>query len=225
MIKLELPFWLDGEEATKLKATAQAWWESVEDWLRWPLLQMDPETCHLTILELLAWQRDITRFRGESENLYRLRVKYAFINAVDAGSVIGFQRILQRLGVGYVRIEERLADRDWDIVQLHLSDSQLSENPALLDMIVYQYGRTCRRYEFVSTSLVRLVMGAYEISNDQMTLIAKFDDTQSVGLQLASAEFGNDQMSMVARFDDTQTVGLALTTSEFNNDQVTLVTR
>ena len=225
MIKLELPFWLDGEEATKLKATAQAWWESVEGWLRWPLLQMDAETCHLAILDLLAWQRDITRFRGESESLYRLRVKYAFINAVDAGSVIGFQRILQRLGVGYVRIAERLPDRDWDIVQLHLSDSQLSENPALLDMIVHQYGRTCRRYEFVSTSVVRLVMAAYEISNDQMTLIAKFDDTQRVGMRLATGEFGHDQLSMVARFNDTQTVGLALATSEFNNDQLTLVTR
>ena len=160
MIKLELPFWLDGAEATKLKATAQAWWESVEGWLRWPLLQMDAETCHLTILDLLAWQRDITRFRGESEALFRLRVKYAFVNAVDAGSVAGFQRIFLRLGIGTLRIAERQPDRDWDIVQLHLSDQQLSDNPALLDMIIHQYGRTCRRYEFVTTTPESLAVAA-----------------------------------------------------------------
>ena len=199
MIKLELPFWLDGEEATKLKATAQAWWASVEGWLRWPLLQMDPETCHLTILDLLAWQRDITRFRGESEALYRLRVKYAFINAVDAGSVAGFQRILQRLGVGYVRISERIPQQDWDIVQLHLSDEQLSENPALLDMIIFQYGRTCRRYEFVTSTAVSLSITAYEFENDQMTLVAKFSNTQSVSLFLGTVEFNNDQMTLVTR--------------------------
>ena len=199
MIKLELPFWLDGEEATKLKATAQAWWESVEGWLRWPLLQMDPETCHLTILDLLAWQRDITRFRGESEALYRLRVKYAFVNAVDAGSVAGFQRIFLRLGIGTLRIAERQPDRDWDIVQLHLSDQQLSDNPALLDMIIHQYGRTCRRYEFVTTTPVSLAVAAYEFNNDHLTLVAKFDDTQSVGLRVATMEFNNDQMTLVTR--------------------------
>ena len=199
MIKLELPFWLDGEEATKLKATAQAWWESVEGWLRWPLLQMDAETCHLTILDLLAWQRDITRFRGESEALYRLRVKYAFVNAVDAGSVAGFQRIFLRLGIGTLRIAERQPDRDWDIVQLQLSDQQLSDNPALLDMIIHQYGRTCRRYEFVTTTPVSLAVAAYEFNNDHLTLVAKFDDTQSVGLRVATMEFNNDQMTLVTR--------------------------
>ena len=199
MIKLELPFWLDGEEATKLKATAQAWWESVEGWLRWPLLQMDAETCHLTILDLLAWQRDITRFRGESEALYRLRVKYAFVNAVDAGSVAGFQRIFLRLGIGTLRIAERQPDRDWDIVQLHLSDQQLSDNPALLDMIIHQYGRTCRRYELVSTTVLQLSIGAGEISSDQMSLTARFDTTQTVGLSVAATEFNNDQMTLVTR--------------------------
>ncbi|PXB81769.1 phage tail protein, partial [Pseudomonas aeruginosa] len=58
MIKLKLPFWLDGPELAKLTRAAQAWWEKAEDQLRWPLLQLDAETCHITILDLLAWQRD-----------------------------------------------------------------------------------------------------------------------------------------------------------------------
>ncbi|OZO05160.1 phage tail protein [Pseudomonas sp. IB20] len=172
MIKLNLPFWLDGPQLTKLKAACQTWWEKVEGWVQWPLLQMDAESCHLTILDLLAWQRDISRFKDEPENLYRLRVKFAFINAVDAGSTAGLKRILQRLGVGYVEIDERLPDRDWDVVLLRLSDSQLSQNPELLRVLVQQYGRTCRRYDFVTITPVSLRIVAVDFNDDQQTLIA-----------------------------------------------------
>ncbi|HBO2948548.1 TPA: phage tail protein [Pseudomonas aeruginosa] len=172
MIKLGLPFWLDGPELAKLKAAAQAWWTKVEGWLRWPLLQMDADTCHLTILDLMAWQRDITRFKGEPEALYRLRVKYAFINAVDAGSTAGMKRILQRLGVGYVEIEERHPDRDWDVVLLQLSNTQLAENPELLRVLFQQYGRTCRRYDFVTITPVSLRVVAVDFNDDQQTLVA-----------------------------------------------------
>ncbi|MBI6955477.1 MULTISPECIES: phage tail protein [unclassified Pseudomonas] len=172
MSPLKLPFWLAGTELTKLKDAAQAWWARVTEWLRWPLLQMDAETCHLTVLDLLAWQRDITRFKDEPESLYRLRVKFAFINAVDAGSTAGLKRILRRLGVGYVEIDERMPDRDWDVVLLRLSDSQLSENPELLRVLIQQYGRTCRRYDFVSITPVTLRIAAVQFNDDQQTLIA-----------------------------------------------------
>lgn len=172
MIKLGLPFWLDGPQLAKLKAAAQSWWEKVEGWLQWPLLQMNAETCHLTVLDLLAWQRDISRFKDEPESLYRLRVKFAFLNAVDAGSTAGLKRILQRLGVGYVEIDERMADRDWDVVLLRLSDSQLSQNPELLRVLIQQYGRTCRRYDFVTITPVSLRIVAVDFNDDQQTLIA-----------------------------------------------------
>lgn len=172
MIKLELPFWLDGAEPTKLKAAAQAWWENVEGWMRWPLLQLDAETCHLMVLDLLAWQRDITRFKSEPESLFRLRVKYAYVNAVDAGSTAGLKRILVRLGVGYIEIEERMPDRDWDVVLLRLSDSQLSQNPELLRVLVQQYGRTCRRYDFVTITHVAMHLAVADFNDDQQTLVA-----------------------------------------------------
>lgn len=172
MSPLKLPFWLAGTELTKLKDAAQTWWARVTEWLRWPLLQMDAETCHLTVLDLLAWQRDITRFKDEPERLYRLRVKFAFINAVDAGSTAGLKRILRRLGVGYVEIDERLAGRDWDVVLLRLSDSQLSENPELLRVLIQQYGRTCRRYDFISITPVTLRIAAAQFNDDQQTLVA-----------------------------------------------------
>lgn len=172
MIKLSLRFWLGGTELTKLTAAAQSWWEKVEGWLRWPLLQLDAGSCHLVVLDLLAWQRDITRFKDEPEALYRLRVKYAFINAVDAGSTVGMKRILQRLGVGYVEIEERMPDRDWDVVLLRFSDTQLSQNPELLRVLIQQYGRTCRRYDFVTITPVPFRIAVVDFNDDQQTLVA-----------------------------------------------------
>ena len=179
MIKLKLPFWLEGVELTKLKNAAQSWWEKVEQWLNWPLLQIDAETCHMTVLDLLAWQRDIQRFQGEPETLYRLRVKYAFINAVEAGSTAGMIRIFQRLGIGYVEIQERLPDQDWDIVSLLLSDSQLSQNPVLLRVLIQQYGRTCRRYEFSTITPVSVGVCLVEFNDDQVTLSAVLDTSAS----------------------------------------------
>lgn len=172
MIKLSLRFWLGGIELEKLTAAAQSWWEKVEGWLHWPLLQLDADNCHLVMLDLLAWQRDITRFKGEPEALYRLRVKYAFINAVDAGSTAGMKRILQRLGVGYVEIEERMPDRDWDVVLLRFSDTQLSQNPELLRVLIQQYGRTCRRYDFVTITPVPFRIAVVDFNDDQQTLVA-----------------------------------------------------
>lgn len=171
-MKIELPFWLSGPEISKLRRAAEAWWARATGWLQWPLQQVDPETCHPSILDLLAWQRDITRFKGEPESLYRLRVKYAFINSLDAGTTAGLKRVLQRLGIGYVEIEERIEGRDWDVVLLYLSDGQLSANPELLRVIVQQYGRTCRRYDFVTLTPVRLNVALADFNDDQQTLVA-----------------------------------------------------
>ena len=175
MLKLKLPFWLEGVELSKLRDAAQAWWTRVETWMNWPLLQLDAETCHLTVLDLLAWQRDIQRFQGEPESLYRKRVKYAFINAVDAGSTAGALRIFERLGVGYVEIEERFDSVNWDVIRIYLTDSQLNANPVLLRVLMQQYGRTCRRYEFATITPVTVGMRAAHFHDDQQTLVAALD--------------------------------------------------
>ncbi len=177
MDKLKLPFWLEGIELSKLRDAAQAWWGRVETWMNWPLLQLDAETCHLSVLDLLAWQRDIQRFQGEPESLYRKRVKYAFINAVDAGSTAGTVRIFQRLGVGYVEIEERFDSENWDVIRLYLTDGQLSANPVLLRVLMQQYGRTCRRYEFATITPVTLGMRIAHFHDDQQTLSAVLDNS------------------------------------------------
>lgn len=133
--------------------------------MQFPIQQMDAETCTIGILNLLAWQRDIKPIINEPEALFRKRVKYAFINAIDAGSTAGFIRIFQRLGIGDITIKERHPWRDWDVIILNISNEQLLEYQALLNDLVNQYGRLCRRYEFMTTAEVVLPMAAHEFNH------------------------------------------------------------
>ena len=143
-----LPFWMDRGEPLKLLRAARKFWLAVYGWLTWPVSQFDPLTCAEPLLNLMAYDRDITRFDGEPLGLFRKRVAYAFVNAADAGSVEGFRRIFRRLGIGLIDLQERQPDIDWDIVVLRVTDGQSSRNPQLLLQIIQQYGRTCRRYQF-----------------------------------------------------------------------------
>jgi len=149
MIKIKLPFWLDGPELEKIRTAAVSWWDKVENWISFPLQQTDPLTAVLPLVNMLAYQRDVIRFKDEPEDLYRKRVKFALINNQDAGSKAGFIAIFERLGIGYVEIEERFDPVDWDVIRLSLSDSQVGQNLDLINEIIIAYGRTCRRYELL----------------------------------------------------------------------------
>lgn len=145
---LRLPTWMRKGEPEKLLKAARRFWAQVYGWITWPVSQFDPLTCSEPLLNLLAYDRDITRFNGEPLSLFRRRVAFAFINARDAGSVSGFISIFERLGIGYVELIERQAGIDWDVIQVRVSDSQIADNAQLLLQIIQQYGRTCRRYQF-----------------------------------------------------------------------------
>lgn len=162
-----VPWWMDGKTIAEtlkephfLAKGVMQYWQRLKGWLLYPLAQLDPMTCNERLLSLLAWDRDITRFKDEPTSLFRKRVKYAFVNATDAGEKAGFIRIFQRLGVGVVEVDERTPERDWDIITIRLSDSQLSENYSLLEQLLQQYGRTCRRYEYQVISSTPLEMSA-----------------------------------------------------------------
>ena len=165
MIEIKLPFWLSGEQLSKLRQAAANWWDTVETWVYWPLTQFDPLTCSEGLLKLLAWQRDIKRFNTEPLDMFRKRVAFAYVNAQDAGSTAGFIRIAERIGIGYMEIEERFDQVNWDVVRLYLSDQQISENPDLIQNLIEQYGRTCRRYELITITPVGLTVSAQDVSN------------------------------------------------------------
>ncbi|ELM2914663.1 hypothetical protein RYT22_000068 [Salmonella enterica] len=121
---------------------------------------VDPLTCTPALLNLLAYDRDISRFDGEPLELFRRRVAYAFVNARDAGSVEGFISIFERLGIGYVELMERQPGIDWDVIQVRVTDSQIATNTQLMIQIIRQYGRTCRRYQFEVITSERLTIRA-----------------------------------------------------------------
>jgi hypothetical protein len=178
-----LPWWMDGKSlATNLKEPhflangVMNFWQRIRGWVIWPLEQLDPMTCSARLLTVLAWDRDITQFEGEPSSLFRKRVNFAFINAKDSGETAGFIRIFQRLGVGVVEIDERVPMRDWDIITIRLSDSQLSENHELLATLIQHYGRTCRRYEFQVINPVNLHMTASAIDWEHQCQVAVLEE-------------------------------------------------
>ncbi|WP_323910006.1 phage tail protein [Aeromonas veronii] len=149
------PWWEDGktiadgvQEPTFLAKGIMAFWRRMRGWLLQPLAQQDPLTCSEVMLALLAWERDITRFKGEPLALFRKRVKYAFINAQDSGEVAGFKRIFERLGIGWCELHERQEGTPWDVITIEVADNSLTQNQQLMETLIQHYGRTCRRYRF-----------------------------------------------------------------------------
>lgn len=145
---ITLPVWMNKGEPLTLAHASKTWWERVREWLTFPLAQIDVDTCDEQLLALLAYQRDVERFPGESLSLFRLRVKHAFVNAQDAGCIAGFARIFERLEIGKIQQLERQLQYEWDVILIRINDEQLSRDNALMMRLVRQYGRTCRRYFF-----------------------------------------------------------------------------
>lgn len=194
--EVSLPFWMSGPELSKLARAAKKWFALLMGWAIWPVLQMDPETCTEKVLDLIAWQRDIDRFEGEPLSLYRKRVKYAYINAKDSGSIAGFKRIFMRLGIGYTEIDERMPGRDWDVVAILLSDSQLAENQDLLQVLIQHYGRTCRRYEWTILTPLPMNTRLETFDNDYQTICASVPPL-TIGPRFE--EFNNDSAVITAK--------------------------
>jgi phage tail P2-like protein len=168
-----LPVWLNKGQAAKLATASYNWWCKLRDWAMWPIQQMDPDTCNESVLKLIAWGRAIDRLTDEPQSLFRLRVKYAYANARDAGSVYGFKQIFNRLGIGYVEIEERMDGQDWDVIAIRMSDTQLSENETLLTELIQHYGRTCRRYGWKIIESLPVEVQVAEFSNECITEVAE----------------------------------------------------
>lgn len=172
-LTITLPTWLNRGEVKKMAAAAGTFWHKVRGWISWPLQQTDPLTCTVQILHLLAYQRDIARFDGEPLGLYRKRVKFAFLNAQDSGSLAGFQNIFRRLDIGEIGQAERQPGIDWDVIIIRLNDSQLASNAALMQEIIRQYGRTCRRYQFQVVNTAAAAVRAAQFDNDHQLFAAQ----------------------------------------------------
>lgn len=161
----KLPIWMDGERASALKRTAERWWELVLVWVRSPLQLGDALSASLAVVDLYAYQRNIDRYPYEPEWLYRLRVHYALINAIDAGTRAGMERIFTRLEMPVYGLEERVPGYDWDMIRLKASLADYLSHADVLQIVLQAYRRTCRRWlvEIQSTTVT---------ANDAPTLAA-----------------------------------------------------
>lgn len=188
MAGMALPFWMSKGEPGKLLAVMRRFWAEVYGWIAWPVNQFDPLVCPEPLLNLLAYDRDITRFDSEPLELFRKRVAYAFINASDAGSVAGFIAIFERLGIGKVELLERQDGQDWDVIIARVTDSQIADNSDLLLEIIRKYGRTCRRYRFevITTKALKIGVGWYQ--GDYICYPASLNDMNNKSSEVYSAK-------------------------------------
>lgn len=171
--KISFKFWMGKGNVKAFGELLNQWFEQVRSWLFFSVDQFDAETANIYLVDLLAWQRNIERFNQEPEWLYRRRVKHAYANARDAGTAAGFKRIWQRMELGYLEIEERINGRDWDIVELLITESTIAEQPELLDIIVEKYGRTCRRYEWTTKTNLKVQAVAAHVEQASENITAR----------------------------------------------------
>lgn len=141
-------FWMGQGELARLARALWHYWQAVGEALRLPLQQHDPLSAPLGIVRLMAWERDITPLEREDEQIFRVRVAYAYAFSRDGGETGGFHRMFDALGIDWVEIREREDPEQWDVVTIETADSALAQKNWLMNAMIRQYGRTCRRYRF-----------------------------------------------------------------------------
>lgn len=221
---LKLPFWMEGAETGALAAAAREWFSRLGQAATLPARQLDPLTCSGDVLDLLAWQRNVTRYKGEPERAYRLRVAHAYANARDAGGGAGWRRIFQRLEVGAVTLEERIGGQDWDVVGVVLSDDDQSNHQSLVEIIIEEYGRTCRRYTIVARAHESASVCAGAFDNDHSTHEATLPQDFTAIFTPRPVYFfhNNDHATVELELPTQFTAGISTTAETFANDYNTV---
>lgn len=173
----KMPYWLarPASELDKLRQAAVIYWQRVADMMAWPAKQLDPMTAELELVNLLAWERDITQIPNETELMYRTRVKYALPFAKGAGSKSGWLDMFEKLGMPWITLDERISKVDWDVVSLQLLDADLGERQNLISALCRQYGRTTRRYEYVTIAKQTVAAPPKNFDGDGEFTIAKLN--------------------------------------------------
>ena len=156
---------MDGEEARKLESACAGVFELLDKAIHVPG-QLDALKCPPEALPLLAWAAGINRIKNEPDESFRRRIYFAYANAKDAGSNAGLKRIFERLAVGLVEIQERLPGYDWDMVHVSVTDEQLANIPGLIDAVLAQYGKTCRRYTIQAMDVATCYLGVTHVDHN-----------------------------------------------------------
>ncbi|MEZ9124929.1 hypothetical protein AB4098_22240 [Vibrio cyclitrophicus] len=170
--EFKLKHWMGKGEILKLANVLLGYWDAIKAVLEWPLQQLDPMVAPIEFVDLIAWQRDIERLPEEPEEIYRIRVNFAYSFAAGGGSEVGWEDMFAKLGYPHIKIDERLNYYPWDIVSVKVNDGDINDVPGLMDAIVRQYGRTCRRYSFDVTTTANFHVSVAEFSHTHETYSA-----------------------------------------------------
>ena len=219
MADIKLPAWLNNDSVNRLKSLFGNWWDKAATWVQWPMTQLNEYVCVQPVLGLLAWERHVTPIPGETEEMFRARVKHAVANAEDAGSAAGLKRIFYRLGIKIIDIQERVPDQDWDIVDINMEDDEVSRQQAVVAQLIKEYGRPCRRYQ-TSTSHVA--------EQTELPFTASFASQHEYHEDIAQTDKTNDCDVVVSEFSASFSSRYVhhidtVATSKTNESEVTLI--
>lgn len=150
---MQLPFitfkyWMSKGELAKFATAMRNYWIRVDEALRMPLQIYDPLTAPIGVVKLMAWERGIEPLEREDEMIFRIRVANAYAFSRHGGETAGFKDMFAKLGVSWVEIHEREDAEQWDVVTIETEDGDLAQKNWLMNAMIRQYGRTCRRYQF-----------------------------------------------------------------------------
>ncbi|HFQ5311466.1 TPA: phage tail protein [Vibrio vulnificus] len=203
------PWWQDGNTLSDEKKEPYfvsngtfSYMSKIRDWLTLPLKQVDPLTCSESVLNLMAWDANIKRFNGETNLIYRKRVKYAFKNAKDAGSKAGFAAIFERMDLKILGQRERISDVDWDVIAIDVPETTTENDVGLFSQLIRQYGRTCRRYEVAIIHPIDFTVAAAEFYGEWQTFKTFMDISYAIDNEMeavrSATEFNNHQQTFHA---------------------------
>lgn len=173
MPEIKFKYWMGRGELAKFAKALQAYWAHVEAVLKLPMQKHDPLTAPIGIVNLMAWERDVTRLGQEPEELFRIRVAHAYGFAREGGSIAGWEDMFAKLGYPHIVQDERLQNVDWDVVSLQIRDGDLSDVPKLLDTVIRQYGRTCRRYQYTTYIEMPVAARAQAVTAEQQVSVTQ----------------------------------------------------
>ncbi|CAH8242124.1 conserved hypothetical protein [Vibrio aestuarianus] len=180
---IKFKYWMGRGELAKFANALRNYWLRVDEALRMPLKKHDPLTAPIGIVRLMAWERDIEPLEREDEMIFRIRVANAYSFARHGGETAGFKNMFGKLGVDWVEIHEREDQEQWDVVTIETADSDLAQKNWLMNAMIRQYGRTCRRYQFNVTYPVTLKMIAAAFGHRFNLHSAKANDESTASVR------------------------------------------
>jgi len=172
-LKTKLFFWFKGPQVAKLADALTELGTEWETWLKSPLTEADVSACSPEALRAHAVSRGLPRLPGETDALWRRRVRHAYTVAFESGTLRGLEAILTAYGVVAFSIQERVPGEDWDKIFITIEPGGLvGASTVVLAALFNQWGRACRRYIVATYETAPIYAAALRVEEIQMQDIA-----------------------------------------------------